>query len=367
MKKKFGYTLAEVLIALGIVGFISALMLPVINKIKPDPVKTMFITTYDAITTATQELAANTGVYTIVDNDGDFQYDNAPLYNIDEVNIGGKMYGGDAAKYCEMLGLSFNTIGDMNCSPSTVTYSDSSFEGNVSFTGTNGIQYLVSTERKLTHSSSKYQSDIYFDVNGSEGKNCMYSSTCKQPDRFHLIVSADGAVFPADQVSAGYLKNRTDLAKRNITLGTAQTLPNGLLTLQPKPLTEDAGGQAKIACQVWKENGGACSGDIEVLQVNPTPAGYAIADNFCKNQGGRIPNLNELLSLANAAANDRDSWDPTMLSKVQAGTTFWTSNPIESPYTNNLHSVVKFNTSFNLTTSNLAGSKTNTYRTICVK
>ena len=43
MKKKFGYTLAEVLIALGIVGFISAIMLPMINKVKPDPIKVTYI------------------------------------------------------------------------------------------------------------------------------------------------------------------------------------------------------------------------------------------------------------------------------------------------------------------------------------
>ena len=75
MKKKLGYTLAEVLIALGIVGFISASMLPVVNRIKPDPVKVMFITTYDAITNATHDLAANTGVYNIIDGNGRYQFD----------------------------------------------------------------------------------------------------------------------------------------------------------------------------------------------------------------------------------------------------------------------------------------------------
>ena len=57
MKKKFGYTLAEVLIALGIVGFISAIMLPMINKVKPDPTKVTYIKTFDAIMAATHEIA----------------------------------------------------------------------------------------------------------------------------------------------------------------------------------------------------------------------------------------------------------------------------------------------------------------------
>ena len=48
MKKK-GYTLAEALIALGLIGVIAALMLPLMNKFKPDGDKALFIRTYDSI------------------------------------------------------------------------------------------------------------------------------------------------------------------------------------------------------------------------------------------------------------------------------------------------------------------------------
>ena len=43
---KKGYTLAEILIALAIVGVISAVMLPLVNKYSPDAEKVMYLKTY---------------------------------------------------------------------------------------------------------------------------------------------------------------------------------------------------------------------------------------------------------------------------------------------------------------------------------
>ena len=50
MRKK-GFTLAEALIALGIVGIVAALALPMFNKTKPDSVKVAYLKTYDSIVT----------------------------------------------------------------------------------------------------------------------------------------------------------------------------------------------------------------------------------------------------------------------------------------------------------------------------
>ena len=43
--KRFGYTLAEVLIAIAIVGIVAGLLLPLANKFKPDTDKMMFLKT----------------------------------------------------------------------------------------------------------------------------------------------------------------------------------------------------------------------------------------------------------------------------------------------------------------------------------
>ena len=342
MKKKLGYTLAEVLIALGIVGFISAIMLPVVNRIKPDPVKVMFITTYDAITNATHDLAANTGVYNIIDGNGRYQFDKAPLQNIEEVDIGGKTYGGTDAKYCEMLGLSLNIIGDMTCSDVPVTYSDATFANNISFTGTNGVQYLVSTERSLASSNTYYRSDVYIDVNGPEGKNCLYnSSTCKDPDRYHIAIAPNGTVLPADKIGTNHLKNRTDFTKRKTQATNVEEMDNELLTIRPTRLTG-------TECEILISSGGACSGKINVASKSSSNTNYSGATSYCAQNGGRLPTLNELLSLAKKYSEG----DTTVKNELSAGT-YWTSTEYSNSnymYTGNVGS------NFEIQTTGAGGS-----------
>ena len=58
MKKK-GYTLAEALLAMAVIGIVAALMLPLANKYRPDEQKALFINTYDSIVEAVSVLASN--------------------------------------------------------------------------------------------------------------------------------------------------------------------------------------------------------------------------------------------------------------------------------------------------------------------
>ena len=79
----------------------------------------------------------------------------------------------------------------------------------------NGMQFVIGTELTMP---TKYQSDIYFDINGKEGNNCLYNAEkCKNPDRFKLIVSGDGHVMAADPMGQAYLENRMNWRKTDIT------------------------------------------------------------------------------------------------------------------------------------------------------
>ena len=49
MKQK-GYTLAEVLICVGIVGVLAAILLPLANKYRPDSTKALYVKTFNAVT-----------------------------------------------------------------------------------------------------------------------------------------------------------------------------------------------------------------------------------------------------------------------------------------------------------------------------
>lgn len=311
MKRKFGYTLAEVLVALGIVGVLSAIMLPMINKIKPDPIKSMYIATYDAIVQATHELAANTVLYPIVDND--WNYKKAPLFNISKVKIAGREYGGDNSKFCQLLGAAFNTIDTPVCSASAVTYSDSTFKDNISFTGTNGVQFMVSTTR--SNNSSDYRSEVYFDVNGNNGKNCIHSSSCKNPDRFKLIISADGFVMPGESIGDAYIRTRTDWTKRKIDTTTAgnfteYALPSGIVDLRPVPISS-GGGFYGYSCMesyivtqgTYGDPTASCAGKTIYMETTPNePATQAEANEACRAKGMVLPYYFQL----SAAGNFKD-------------------------------------------------------------
>ena len=73
MKLKKGFTLAEVIIAVGIIGVIAALMAASFNQMKPDKTKMLYLKAYDALTEAViameddKTLFAYT--YTITDDD----------------------------------------------------------------------------------------------------------------------------------------------------------------------------------------------------------------------------------------------------------------------------------------------------------
>ena len=119
--QKFGYTLAETLIALGIVGVLAALMLPMINKIKPDTTKISYLKVYDVINEAVDIMINNQTVYPL-ENESEtrelyktMQYLNYPLYNSVEVENGVKVHG--TVEITEMLGDTMNiyvTVGNSN-------------------------------------------------------------------------------------------------------------------------------------------------------------------------------------------------------------------------------------------------------------
>ena len=213
MKK--AYTLAEVLICVGIVGVLAAILLPLANKYRPDSTKALYVKTFNAVTDTVRSMASNQVLYPINDGSTNYSYLKAPLFNTSAVTIAGKSYGGNAAKFCQLFALNFATTGDASCSTSKVTYSDSTTFNSPSFTMANGMQFVIGTELTMP---TKYQSDIYFDINGKEGNNCLYNAEkCKNPDRFKLIVSGDGHVMAADPMGQAYLENRMNWRKTDIT------------------------------------------------------------------------------------------------------------------------------------------------------
>lgn len=232
LMKKLGYTLAELLITLGIIGGISALIIPAIVSSMPDENKTMYLKTYDTLSETIQALASNSQIYPVCDENNNINCVEHPLLNShlplvsplkDDARYSNKV------KLCNLLALGFGvSTGNTACSTSTYNYADSTFRNSLSFTTTNGMQWrVVPQEYDVSNNRANFQTDIYVDINGNKGDNCMYSNNCKKPDRFKFMVAANGEVVPADPMGRRYIATRKSLLKKNYSIADA-TIWNSL-------------------------------------------------------------------------------------------------------------------------------------------
>ncbi len=348
-----GYTLAEVLVCLCIIGVLAAILLPLANKFKPDSTKAIYVKTYDALVTLTRDIASNPVLYPLTYEDGNkiIDYSKAPLYNFIEVSVGqdsdGNVltYGGDAAKFCQLLAIALpqSLNSKVSCSASSISYSDSLFN-TPSFTTVQGMQYVLGTD---TDGSTKYQTDIYIDLNGEQGNNCLYDSKeCKKPDRFKFIVSGDGHVIPADPMGQEYLATRMNWRKTDIT---PDAVENKLISVLPeewqqapavseKPKTDNGGDEepdnpaklpedddgidiglySPVACINYESFGNCLSSSLEIADQDlPQKYNWQDAQDQCAAIGMRVPTLNELYTIYKNAKEG--------LVEGTTGTEYWTS------------------------------------------
>ena len=212
--RKRGFTLAELLIVLGIAGVVAAVILPAINGLMPDKTKINYLKVYDELGNNIKSMVADTSLFPILLKEGstDIDVSRYPLVNNSQPLKApfkdDTKYSGDK-KLCNLLA---HTFGADSCN--TTSYPDKS-----SFTTSNGMEWWISqTKREIDTVSNKiaYQTDIYVDVDSSKkSPNCMYGEDgCKQPDRFKFLLAADGRLVPADPVGVHYINTRKNLLKK---------------------------------------------------------------------------------------------------------------------------------------------------------
>lgn len=221
--KKQGFTLAELLIVLGITGVVAAVLLPVINNLLPDKTKMMYLKAYDELMQDVKSLGANSSLfpYAVDINGKSYDVSNYPFIN-NEIPINKKFskdeYTGKT-KLCNLIAFTMNA--EPNCKEDAPDYSDSLFDANKSYTTKNGMQWwIVPKVYETSEGKASYQTDIYVDVDPSKkSKNCLFNSlTCKQPDRFKFLLAADGTLIPADPMGLKYIQTRKNLLKQKYTV-----------------------------------------------------------------------------------------------------------------------------------------------------
>jgi len=206
---KRGFTLAEILISVGIIGVVAALMLPMVNKYKPDENKIRFLQTYTTIMEIMPGIVNNKDAYPLMSVYGITAtvYDEYPLMNVNHVvNIDGTDYSG-TKKICRLLAMGLNTTGSINCTDNyNANILNETF--SPSFKSVNGVEYLVQTYL----SGNSYRTEVMIDVNGSgNGANCyIVNEGCREPDRFLITIGPDGQVNAGDSMGKEHLKTRTN-------------------------------------------------------------------------------------------------------------------------------------------------------------
>ena len=219
--KKSGFTLAEVLIVLSIIGISAALILPAINNLKPDQNKIMYLKVHDSLGQSIQTLASNSKLFPVCRQADNISCVKHPLLNTEApVDERYKDYDG-RTKLCNLLALSMSVNQDnINCSENSYNFSGASFDNdftnNISFTTQNGMQWrIVPQALSAANGSAEYQTDIYVDINGNTVPNCIYGDECPNPDRFKFLVDASGRVYAGDPMGQLYLAHRRAITKNN--------------------------------------------------------------------------------------------------------------------------------------------------------
>ncbi len=186
--KKLGFTLAEVLVSLTIIGVVAALVSPTIGKMMPNKEKVMAIKAYKALYDTTRMLIEEPGFYlnAISSGLGDTAQPTIPEYATSS-------YSGNN-KYCNLLMKNMHTFG--------------------SSLPNNGGSWVTADFMTWTCSYSSGTATISVDIDEKNTKNCYYSSSCDRPDTFTFNVAKDGMVTGKDALTKRYLETMDRLNDR---------------------------------------------------------------------------------------------------------------------------------------------------------
>lgn len=222
MKKK-GFTLAEILITLSIIGIASAIAAPYLTKAIPDKYKTRVLKNYQTISQVTDDLLANENLYYRKDpstaTSGDFNSDGTfkitTQYGCIGLNCKEMPYpitGYNTSDFMNICKYPNLMAASLAADTPTLCSTSNSFS---KFKTSDGTDMKISA--KGTTIAEGYTIEIDVDQT-TNGKNCVYNKNagCKNPDRFRFFVNSDGDIMAdsSDPLTAVYLENMTRVDKK---------------------------------------------------------------------------------------------------------------------------------------------------------
>lgn len=214
--KKNGFTLAEVLVTMAIIGVVAAITFPTINRIMPDKDKGMVLKAFKTLNEVNNDILTNPSLYMYGDGstgcDGPFilKCTEKPL---DENHSANEFKGASKYPYlfAESLALSEN-----------ISVSNNAYN----FTTIDGVQWRMTFTAKPNPALERYNITITTG-NPSRDNTCTYNkTTCTNPGQFSFMVDMKGTVSAVDPLARAYLENPNDLSDRYADLRRAKELAN---------------------------------------------------------------------------------------------------------------------------------------------
>ena len=194
--KKSGFTLAEILLSLAIIGIIAAVTIPSLLNLRPDTAKMKVIKCKNVLEKLNAELLDDSSIYAVNEECSGLDCTepaDEPAYN--DVS-GGK-------KYINLVARNFETETD---------YSNTILSDNSTITTRDGIRWRFDGSTVT----------LSVDPNKSESDSCMYPD-CDKPNKFRLKVNNDGSVSGDDPMSKAYFDNPKKFNDKKTDLKNAKT------------------------------------------------------------------------------------------------------------------------------------------------
>lgn len=213
MKRKIGFTLAEVMITIAVLGVLAAILIPAVMNTSPDQSKVMFKKSYYTLEKTVQAMINDDTYYPAEQIDAGTG--KSLGFNYATISAGMNVPAGNN-KFCYLFSQSVNTIGTVNCTAL------SSGTGTFSFQTADGIMWYFTKWDFPFDVNEDNDSLVVVDVNGSRVPNCGASVTggadvaCpsgKTQDRFKIGIRYDGKIRIFDAAGQDILANPTNNKK----------------------------------------------------------------------------------------------------------------------------------------------------------
>lgn len=201
MMKK-GFTLAEMVVTLGLIGVLAVILMPMLRDVQPNEEMLKFKKAYYIAERVIAELVNDEDLYPDSDDPEVPQF----FGNTARANYKGGDYDGDT-KFCGLFAAKLNRSSEVDCTEKT--FADGTApSGNV--TTSDSMVWILPITNFADADTAE---EIQIDVNGNKAPNCFYNAeACARPDRFTIKVFQDGRVMVDGPMEIEYL-NRTKISK----------------------------------------------------------------------------------------------------------------------------------------------------------